>query len=59
MIYGVRREIKICLGLPGGTQIGLEHGKKLPKGFDHGQRFNGFFKGFPKGRFHRKKSIKK
>ena len=44
----VREKTKYVLELPGGTQIGLEHGKKLPKDYDHqptdrGQRFNGFF----------------
>ena len=45
---------KYVLGLPGGTQIGLEHGEKKPRDHNHqpadpppadrGQRFNGFFK---------------
>ena len=56
----LREKTKYVLGLPGGTQIGLEHGKKLPKdydrqpadspppgGFDRGQRFNGFFLRLP------------
>ena len=25
----------IYLGLPGGIQIGMEHGQKLPKDYDH------------------------
>ena len=35
------------LGLPGGTQMGLEHEKKLPKEggrVDLGQGFNGFLR---------------
>ena len=56
MIHGVKREKKYVFGLPGGTQTGLEHGKKLPKDYDHqpaafdrGQRFNVFFKASPTG----------
>ena len=44
----LREKTKYVLGLPGGTQIGLEHGQKKLKDYDHqpadrGQRFNGFF----------------
>ena len=44
---GLREKTKYVLGLPGVSQVGLEHGKK-PKDYDHqpadrGQRFNGFF----------------
>ena len=50
----LREKTKYVLWLPGGTQVGLEHGKSLPKdydhqpadpgggGFDRGQRFNFF-----------------
>ena len=46
MELGVKTEY--VFWLPGGTQIVLEHEKKLPKDYDHqpadrGQRFNGFF----------------
>ena len=44
----LRVKTKYVLGLPGGTQIVLEHGKKNPKDYDHqpadqGQRFKVFF----------------
>ena len=32
---GLRLKTKYVLGLPGGTQIGLEHGKKNPKEYEH------------------------
>ena len=43
---------KYVLGLPGGAQIGLEHGKKKPKNYDsqpadRGQRLYGFFLRLP------------
>ena len=31
----LREKTKYVFGLPGGTHIGLEHGKKLPKDYDH------------------------
>ena len=32
----LREKTKYVLGLPGGTQTGLEQGKKLPKDYDYG-----------------------
>ena len=57
----LRVKTKYVLGLPGGTQIVVEHEKNNlrtmttnplappppPGGFDRGQRFNGFFLRLP------------
>ena len=31
----LREKTKYVLGLPGGTQIGFDHGQKYPKDYDH------------------------